>query len=161
MTPVRLEPAALRARVKHSNTERLCSPRSKWNHASIFLLKYESLLLYMFKFVFIMLLCLFLAALWSPEGKGLPSWLSCVWCFLCDFVTFPYGVKCKLWYLIVLIPGHCLLTFCYEVQELVSVRTLVFDLSGQVGLQKPNPEVSCKIPRQTDAHRIGNNRKRS
>ena len=29
-------------------------------------------------FVFVMLSCLFVAALWSPAGKGLPSWLSCV-----------------------------------------------------------------------------------
>ena len=29
--------------------------------------------------VFVMLSCLFIAALWSPEGKGLTS---CLWCFL-------------------------------------------------------------------------------
>ena len=28
--------------------------------------------------VFVMLLCLFFAALWSPEGKGLTSWLLLV-----------------------------------------------------------------------------------
>ena len=33
--------------------------------------------------------CLFFVALWSPAGKGLTSWLSCVLCF----VTFP---KCVL-----------------------------------------------------------------
>ena len=35
-------------------------------------------------FVSVMLLCLFIAALWSPAGKGLTS---CVWCFLvlCHF----------------------------------------------------------------------------
>ena len=33
-------------------------------------------------FVFVMLSCLFIAALWSFAGKGLTSWLSCVWCFL-------------------------------------------------------------------------------
>ena len=31
-----------------------------------------------FTFVFIILSCLFLAALWSPDGKGLTSCLSCV-----------------------------------------------------------------------------------
>ena len=36
-----------------------------------------------------MLSCLFIAALWPPAGKGLTSWLSCVWCFFCVFVTFP------------------------------------------------------------------------
>ena len=34
-----------------------------------------------FVLVFIILSCLFLAALWSSAGKGLTSWLSCVWCF--------------------------------------------------------------------------------
>ena len=31
-----------------------------------------------FMFVFVMLSCLFLAALWSPAGNGLASWLFCV-----------------------------------------------------------------------------------
>ena len=31
-----------------------------------------------FVFVFVILSCLFPAALWSPAGKGLTSWLSCV-----------------------------------------------------------------------------------
>ena len=40
-------------------------------------------ILFVDSFVFIILCCLFLAALWSPAGKWLPtSWLSCVWCFL-------------------------------------------------------------------------------
>ena len=29
-------------------------------------------------FVFVMLSCLFIAALWSPAGKGLSSWLYCM-----------------------------------------------------------------------------------
>ena len=29
-------------------------------------------------FLFFMLSCLFIAALWSPAGKGLTSWLSCM-----------------------------------------------------------------------------------
>ena len=35
----------------------------------------------------VMLSCLFIAALWSPAGKGLACWLSCVWHFLvfCHF----------------------------------------------------------------------------
>ena len=32
--------------------------------------------------MFVMLSCLFNAALWSAAGKGLTSWLSCMWCFL-------------------------------------------------------------------------------
>ena len=35
-----------------------------------------------FMFVFVMLSFLFLAAMWSPAGKGLNSWFSCVLCFL-------------------------------------------------------------------------------
>ena len=31
--------------------------------------------------VFVILSCLFLTSLWSPAGKGLTSWLSCVLCF--------------------------------------------------------------------------------
>ena len=34
-------------------------------------------------FVSAMLSCLFITALWSPAGKGLTSWFSCVSCFLC------------------------------------------------------------------------------
>ena len=36
--------------------------------------------------MFVMLLSLFIATLWSPKGKGLTSWLFCdVYCY---FVTF-------------------------------------------------------------------------
>ena len=43
------------------------------------------------------------AALWSPAGKGLTSWLLFVM-FNCVFVTFPSGILGQVWYLIVLIP---------------------------------------------------------
>ena len=46
---------------------------------------------------------LFIATLWSPAGKGLTSWLLFVM-FNCVFVTFP-------WYLIVLIPDLCHLSY--------------------------------------------------
>ena len=46
---------------------------------------------------------LFIAALWSPAGKWLASWLLFVMSN-CDFVTFPRGILGQLWYLIVLIP---------------------------------------------------------
>ena len=39
--------------------------------------------------VFVMLSRLFVAALWSPAGKGLTAWLLFV-LSNCDFVTFPY-----------------------------------------------------------------------
>ena len=55
-------------------------------------------------FVFVMLSCLLLAALWSPAGKGLTSWLSCVLCFLV-FVSLSHLVSRIL---IVSIPDLCL-----------------------------------------------------
>ena len=56
--------------------------------------------------VFVMLSCLFIAALWSPAGKGLTSLLLFV-VSNCDFVTFPRGILGQVWYLIVLIPDLC------------------------------------------------------
>ena len=54
---------------------------------------------------FIMLSRLSIAALWSPAGKGLTSWLLILFVMSnCDFVTFPCGVLGQVWYLIVLIP---------------------------------------------------------
>ena len=41
--------------------------------------------------VFAMLSRLFIAALWSPAGNGLTSWLLFVM-FNCVFVTFPCGI---------------------------------------------------------------------
>ena len=42
---------------------------------------------------FVMLCCLFIAASWSPAGKGLTSWLSGVQCFfvLCHFQVWCPG----------------------------------------------------------------------
>ena len=56
--------------------------------------------------VFVMLSYPFIAALWSPTGKGLISWLLFVMSN-CDFVTFPCGIPGQVWYLIVMIPGLC------------------------------------------------------
>ena len=56
-----------------------------------------------------MLSRLFIAALWSPAGKGLTSWLSFVM-FNC-FVTFPCGVLGQVWYLIVSILDLCRLSY--------------------------------------------------
>ena len=51
--------------------------------------------LMLFTFVCIILSCLFLAALWSPAGEGLISWLSCVWCwFPSVLITFPLVLDC-------------------------------------------------------------------
>ena len=60
--------------------------------------------------MFVMLSLLFIAALWSPALKGLTSWLLFV-IFHCVFVTFPCGILGQVWYLIVLIPDHCHLSY--------------------------------------------------
>ena len=60
--------------------------------------------------VFVILSHLFIAALWSPAGKGLTSWLLFV-VFNCVFVTFPCGILGQVWYLIVSFPGLCLLSY--------------------------------------------------
>ena len=70
--------------------------------------------LYYFCIVFVMLSRLLIAALWSPAGKGLTSCLS----FLvlnCVFVTFLFGILGQVWYLIVLIPDLCRLSYFHTV----------------------------------------------
>ena len=59
--------------------------------------------------VFVMLLRLFIAALWSPAGKGLVSWLLFVM-FNCIFVIFPCDILGQVGYLIVSIPDLCCLS---------------------------------------------------
>ena len=61
-------------------------------------------------FVLVMLSGLFIAALWSPAGKGLTSWLLFVMSN-CDFVAFPSGILGQVWFLIVLIPDLCCLSY--------------------------------------------------
>ena len=53
---------------------------------------------------------LFIAALWSPAGNWLTSWLSFVM-FNCLFVTFPCDSLAQVWYLIVLIRDLCPLSY--------------------------------------------------
>ena len=62
---------------------------------------------------FVMLLRLFIAALWSPAGKRLTSWLSFVM-FNCVFDTFPCGILGQVWYLIVSIPDLCQLSYFHS-----------------------------------------------
>ena len=64
--------------------------------------------------VFGMLSRPFIAALWSPAGKGLTSWLFFVM-FNCYFVTFPCGILGQLWYLIVSFPDLCRLLTLLDV----------------------------------------------
>ena len=57
-----------------------------------------------------MLLRLIIAALRSPAGKRMTSWLSFVM-FYFVFVTFPCGILGQVWYLIVSIPNLCKLSY--------------------------------------------------
>ena len=57
-----------------------------------------------------MLSGLFIAALWSPAGKGLTSSILFVM-FNCGFVSFPCGIMVQVWYLIVSIPDLCRLSY--------------------------------------------------
>ena len=59
-----------------------------------------------FCIVFVMLSRLLIAALWSPAGKGLTSWLA-FGVLNCVIVTFPFGILGQVWYLIVPIPDLC------------------------------------------------------
>ena len=63
------------------------------------------------RFVFVILSCLFIAALWPPAGKGfLPLGSLICDVFLCFFL-FPCGVLGQVWYLIVSTPDFCFLTY--------------------------------------------------
>ena len=57
-----------------------------------------------------MLSRLSIAALWSPAGKGLNSWLLFVMSN-CVFITFQCGILGQMWYLIVSIPDLCCLSY--------------------------------------------------
>ena len=53
---------------------------------------------------------LFIAASWSPARKGQTSWPLLVMCN-CVFVTIPCGILGQVWYLIVLFPDLCRLSY--------------------------------------------------
>ena len=72
-----------------------------------------------------MLSRLFIAALWSPAGEGLTSWLSFVM-FNCVFVTFPCGILGQVWYLIVSIPDLCH-PFYFKTAKNIFLRTKTDD----------------------------------
>ena len=77
--------------------------------SKIFLLTVSLWIIRVICLVFVMLWRLLIAALRSPAGKGLISWLLFVM-FNCDFVTFPCGILGQVWYLIVSIPDLCRLS---------------------------------------------------
>ena len=57
-----------------------------------------------------MLLRLFIATLWSPDGKG-ADLLDHAGDIYCIFVTLPCGVLSQVWYLMVSIPDLCRLSY--------------------------------------------------
>ena len=64
-----------------------------------------------FCLVFVMLSCLFMAALWwSHDGKGLTSWLSFIMSN-CEFVAFQCCILGQAWYLVVMITDLCCLSY--------------------------------------------------
>ena len=72
----------------------------------------------LFCLVFVMLSRLFIAALWSPAGKGLTSWLLLVM-IGCVFVTFPCCILGQVWYLIVSIPDLCRLSYFVKIVRII------------------------------------------
>ena len=80
-----------------------------------------------------MLLRLFIAALWSPTGMGLASWLLHV-VFNCVFVTFPCGILGLVWSLIISIADLCPLSYlvhfffqnCQILLSLQCVKAILF-----------------------------------
>ena len=74
-----------------------------------------------FCIVFVMRSRLLIAALWSPAGKGLTSWLSFV-VLICMVVTFPFFILGQVWYLIVLIPDLCPLSYFHTVSIVLHIR---------------------------------------
>ena len=78
-----------------------------------------------------MLSRLFIAALWSPAGRGETSWISVV-IFNCVFVTFSCGILGWVRYLIVSIPDLCRLSY-FHIQTMFwmhrrNILSLVFHI---------------------------------
>ena len=78
----------------------------------------------LFLYCVAMLSRLLIAALWSPAGKGLTSWLSFV-VLNCVTVTFPFGILGQVWYLIVLIPDLCPLSYFHTVRIVLHISTVL------------------------------------
>ena len=79
-----------------------------------------------------MLSRMFVAALWSPERKGLVL-LALVCDVYCDFVNFSFGILGQVWYLIVSIPDPCCLSYFYNVLYFLSIRTLFLCKAAYTG----------------------------
>ena len=93
----------------------------------------------------------YIAALWSPAGKGLTSWLLFVM-FNCVFVTFPCGILGQVWYLIVSIPDLCRLSYfvLFEktdilVHKLFEYRILFIKIPFRNGILETDDDNSCHV----------------
>ena len=82
-----------------------------------------------FCIVLAMLSRLLIGALWSPAGKGLTSWLSFV-VLNCLVVTFPFGILCQVWYLIVWIPDLCQLSYFHTVRIVLHISAALVQWPG-------------------------------
>ena len=72
-----------------------------------------------FCIVFVMLSHLLIAALWSPAGKSLTSWLSFV------VVTFPFGILSQVWYWIVSIADLCPFFYFHTVRIVLHISAVL------------------------------------
>ena len=81
--------------------------------------------------VFLMLLRLFIAALWLPAGKGLTSWLLLVMFIVFFVLTFSCGIQGHLWYLIVAVPDLCLLSY-FRACDFVCLQYIVSIFHGRI-----------------------------
>ena len=85
-----------------------------------------------------MLSRLFIAALWSPVGKGLTSWLLFVM-FNCVFVTFQCGILCQAGYLIVSISDLCRISYVNNNLTRLTERQVMMTTSQLMGYFKRKP----------------------
>ena len=81
--------------------------------------------------VFAMRSRLFIAALWSTEGKGPAAWFLFVM-FSVNFFTFPFGILGQVWYLIVSIPDPCCLSYfnmickrSFQINLLITLKLII------------------------------------
>ena len=84
-----------------------------------------------FMFIFVMLSCLFLLTLWSPNGKGLSSWLPCVLCFL---LSLPLSIWCS---------RSGMVLDCIDSWSLLSSRLLLYFIKLYPGISSES--IWCRI----------------
>ena len=88
-----------------------------------------------------MLSRLFIAALWSPAGKGLISWLSFEM-FNCVFVTFPCGILGQVCNLIVSILDLCHFSFFANKLHVFGIADKRFQTTSSLSVPSCQPIVS-------------------